>query len=96
MFRFLFGKKPEDAPVEVVHETQRQTIRRALEEVNEILAALDPKPAVTFDPRTGSISLALPEQMPDEAKALPAPDDGGDGSAKDRGKDPLILTNKAA
>ena len=72
MFRFLFGKVPEDAPVQVVRETQRQTVERALAEINEIVGALDPKPAVTFHPATGAISLALPEQMPDETKALPA------------------------
>jgi hypothetical protein len=71
MFKFLFGRK--DTAVEVVRETQRETVKRALGEINEIVARLDPKPTLTFDPNTGAVSFALPEQMPDEAKALPAP-----------------------
>lgn len=73
MFRFFFRRRPDDT-VEATPETQRETLLRALGEVNEITAAMDPKPAVTIDPATGSISLILPEQMPDEALALPAPD----------------------
>ena len=73
MFKFLFGRRGSPEPVK---ETQRETVERALAEVNEILAELDPKPKVTLDPETGEIALALPEQMPDEALALPAPDTG--------------------
>lgn len=96
MFKFLFGKKSEDEPVTVVRETSRETIERALQEINGILAELDPKPAVTFDPVSGAISLALPEQMPDEAKALPAPEEAAATPDKAEDKGPLVLTSKAA
>jgi len=69
MFKFLFGKKD----VEVAIETQRQTATRALEELNTILAGMDPRPALTLDMSSGQIDVAWPEQMPDEALALPAP-----------------------
>ncbi|MCC5963532.1 MAG: hypothetical protein JJU09_10425 [Rhodobacteraceae bacterium] len=72
MFKFLFGSK-SDAP-EVKRETQRETVTRALREVNEIMADLDPKPRITIYPEEGTLSIELPEQMPDEAKALPAPE----------------------
>ena len=69
MFKFLFGKKD----VEVAIETQRQTATRALEELNTVLAALDPKPSVKLDMNSGQIEVDWPDQMPDEALALPAP-----------------------
>ena len=72
MFKFLFGSK-SDAPA-VKRETQRETVTRALREVNEIMAELDPKPRITIYPEEGTLSIELPEQMPDEAKALPAPE----------------------
>lgn len=72
MFKFLFGNKAE-AP-EIKRETQRETILRAQSEINEILATLSPKPRITIYPEEGSFTIDLPEQMPDEAKALPAPD----------------------
>lgn len=72
MFKFLFGAK-DAAPV-VKRETQRETVARALKEINTILVGLDPKPAITLYPAEGTLTIALPEQMPDEAKALPAPD----------------------
>ena len=31
------------------------------------------KPKVTIDPATGTVAIELPDQMPDEALALPAP-----------------------
>lgn len=72
MFKFLFGRRvTEDA----TPETMREQLSRALAEVNGLVAQLDPKPAVTLDPATGEISLALPDQMPDEALALPAPEE---------------------
>ncbi|PIE18295.1 MAG: hypothetical protein CSA65_05135 [Proteobacteria bacterium] len=74
MFKFLFRRK-SDQSVEVTKETQRETLLRAIGEVNEITATLDDKPAVTVDPNTGAITLTLPEQMPDEALALPAPEE---------------------
>ena len=70
MLKFLFGSKGK---FRAVKETQRGTIERALEEVNTIVALMDEKPKVTFDPATGAVNFALPEQMPDEALALPAP-----------------------
>lgn len=78
MFEFLrkIGAKTPAA----VAETQRQTVERALGEVNEIIAALDVKPAVRFDPASGAIALELPEQMPDEALALPAPEPAEEAS----------------
>lgn len=71
MFRLIFGRKGAGA---VTSETQRQVVERALGEINEIVAGLDVKPKVSFDPATGSLELHLPDQMPDEAKALPAPE----------------------
>ncbi len=72
MFKFLFGAKA-DAPV-VKQETQRETVERAQRELNEILATLTPKPRITVYPEEGTFTIDLPEQMPDEAKALPAPE----------------------
>jgi len=72
MFKFLKfgrGKKPE-----AVIETQRQTFERLVGELNEAIAALPEMPAVTVTPVTNEISFALPEQFPDEALALPAPE----------------------
>lgn len=73
MFKFLFRRK-EDGAIETTPETQRETIDRALGEINGIVAVMDVKPSVTIDPNTGGLSLALPEQMPDEALSLPAPE----------------------
>lgn len=83
MFKFLFRRNAGDA-IEVTKETQRETLLRALGEVNEITATLDVKPAVTVDPNTGAITLALPEQLPDESLALPAPNysEKSDGNAE--------------
>ena len=72
MFKFLRNRFGE---VKTVQETQRQTVDRALGEVNAILTLMDPKPKITFDPAAGTFSVALPEQMPDEALALPAPEE---------------------
>ncbi len=72
MFKFLFGARAE-APV-VKRETQRETVERAQRELNEILATLTPKARITIYPEEGTFTIDLPEQMPDEAKALPAPD----------------------
>ena len=70
MFKFLFGRNGSAEPVK---ETQRQTLDRAIGEINEIMAGLTDKPKLTVDMETGALTLDLPEQMPDEAKALPAP-----------------------
>ncbi|NBD29922.1 MAG: hypothetical protein GVY31_07785 [Alphaproteobacteria bacterium] len=72
MFKFLFGRK---AGTEPVKETQRETLERAIGEINEIMAGLTDKPKLTVDMETGGLTLDLPDQMPDEALALPAPAD---------------------
>ena len=69
MLKFIFGHKGKAQP-----ETQRQTAERLQGELNALIDTMGRKPAVTFDPETGHIALKLPEQMPDEALALPAPD----------------------
>lgn len=71
MFRFLFGAK--DSVPKIKRETQRETVLRAQRELNEILAGLSPKARITIYPEEGTFTIDLPEQMPDEAKALPAP-----------------------
>jgi len=71
MFKFLFGKSGGKAKI----EAQRDTVARAIEELNSVLALMADKPVVGVDLNTGLISVTLPEQMPDEALALPAPSD---------------------
>ncbi|WP_190305608.1 hypothetical protein [Roseicitreum antarcticum] len=58
----------------VATETKRQTLERALAEVNEVLYMLDPKPKVLVDLASGRIEVTSPEYYPDETRALPAPD----------------------
>lgn len=70
MFKFI---KSRFGGVKTTTETQRQTVQRALAEVNEVVALMAYKPKVTIDPATGSVTLDLPDQMPDEALALPGP-----------------------
>jgi len=70
MFKFLFRNKP----VEAVKETQRETVTRAMGEVNGILGGMAVRPKVSVNLETGLIEIELPEQMPDEALALPAPE----------------------
>lgn len=82
VFKFLFGEKNKAS---VVTETKRQKLKRALAEVNEVLDALDPKPKIAVDLASGRIEIADPEQFPDEARALPAPDTG----AKQAGAAPV-------
>lgn len=71
MFEFLknivgkAGAKPQ---------TQRETVARALAEINTIVGALEVKPRLVFDVEAGVLELELPEQMPDETLALPAPE----------------------
>lgn len=72
MFRFLFGRK--DSQPRIVQETQRQTVERALSEINEVIAGMDRKPRITVEAGPGWLEIELPEQMPDEAKALPRPE----------------------
>ena len=70
MFKFLFEKVGGKAKV----ETQRNTVARAVDELNTVLALMADKPVVGVDLNTGLITVDLPEQMPDEALALPAPE----------------------
>lgn len=72
MFKFLFNKTDKRTQV-VVAETQRQRVERALREVNMVLVTLTPKAKITVYPEEGTLSVTLPDQMPDEALALPAP-----------------------
>ncbi len=72
MLRFLFGgRKEEEAKV----ETQRETFTRLVTELNELMDGMAEKPKVTIDPNDGSLAFDLPETMPDEALALPAPEE---------------------
>lgn len=70
VFKFLFGEKIKAA---ITPESKRQKLERALAEVNEVLAALDPKPKISIDIAAGRVDIAMPEHFPDEARALPAP-----------------------
>ncbi|MEM9317896.1 MAG: hypothetical protein AAGA70_02700 [Pseudomonadota bacterium] len=80
MLNFLFRRRTASAEPEVKIETQRETFTRLVEEMNASLDKLADKPAVTIEPATGRISFALPEQFPDEALALPGPDEGEDAA----------------
>lgn len=83
-FKTRFGK------IEAVQETQRDVATRALKELNAVMAGLEVKPKLSFDPASGEISIELPEQMPDEALALPAPDKVQDsGKADDAAEEKL-------
>lgn len=86
MFKFLFGKKTNA----VVVETQRETVKRAVDELNAVLALMADKPKVSLDLNSGLLAVELPEQMPDEALALPAPEKASEGpveTANDASKD---------
>ncbi len=73
MFKFLFKNSGAGTKV-VVAESQRQIVERALRELNEVLVTLTPKAKITIYPDEGTLSVVLPDQMPDEALSLPAPD----------------------
>ncbi|MCF2870889.1 hypothetical protein L0664_07405 [Octadecabacter sp. G9-8] len=70
MFKFLFEKVGGKAKI----ETQRDVVARAVADLNGVLALMADKPVVGVDLNTGLITVDLPDQMPDEALALPAPD----------------------
>jgi len=80
MFKFLF--RGREAAPEVKIETQRETFTRLVDELNEALGNLADKPAVTIEPATGRITFELPEQFPDEALALPGPQEPGQAEDK--------------
>ena len=81
MLNFLFRRRAASEEPEVKIETQRETFTRLVDELNGALALLADKPKVTIDPATGGISFELPEQFPDEALQLPAPDEDGTSAA---------------
>ena len=78
MFKFLFEKVGGKAVGKVKIESQRDTVVRTVEELNSVLALMVQKPVVGLDLNTGLISIELPDQMPDEALALPAPKEAGE------------------
>jgi len=65
----LFGKKDDKVTI----ESQRDTVIRVVDELNAVIALMADKPKVGLDLNTGLLTVELPEQMPDEALALPAP-----------------------
>ncbi|MEO0357587.1 MAG: hypothetical protein AAF386_04700 [Pseudomonadota bacterium] len=69
MLKFLFGQRDGRA----VQKSQRDVITSLLADLNTAVMAMPEKPSVTINPNTGEIGLELPDQMPDEALALPAP-----------------------
>lgn len=75
MLNFLFRRRANVEEPEVKIETQRETFTRLIEELNAAIALLADKPKVTIEPATGAVSFELPEQFPDEALQLPAPDE---------------------
>lgn len=94
MLKFLFGRgKTEDV---VKQESQREVATRALEELNMILGGLDPKPSVHLDMANGQIEVNWPDQMPDEALALPAPDAEAKETIKDAAETSDSATENAA
>lgn len=92
MFKFLFARKDG----EVKQETQRDVATRALDELNTVLSGLDPKPAVQINMATGQIDVTWPDQMPDEALALPAPAEAEVAKAEDIAKKVEDAVEKAA
>jgi hypothetical protein len=62
-------------------ESQRARFERLVADLNEALDDLSDKPAVTVQPDSGHISFEMPEQFPDEALALPKPDESVDHSS---------------
>lgn len=62
----------------VVKETQRQVFERAVSELNDIMAGMEEKPEFSVDLNDGKLTFSLPDQMPDEALALPAPNSEAD------------------
>ncbi len=76
MLKFLFGGRSKISKV-----TQRESVEALLADLNSILVQMSDKPKVVIDPNTGVIDLELPEQMPDEALALPAPEDKKEDTA---------------
>lgn len=78
MLKFIFGKKGI-----AKQETQRQAFERMVTDLNDAIAGLDEKPKLTMDLNTGGFALELPDRLPDEALALPAPDDASDAATSE-------------
>ncbi|MDG1339680.1 MAG: hypothetical protein P8P66_06770 [Paracoccaceae bacterium] len=92
MFKFLFGGKGA-----ATRETQRQTIERTFGELNEILGGMAVKAKVGVDLETGLLEVTLPDQMPDEALALPAPsEEEVESASEDATQDAKKSVEKAA
>ena len=85
MFKFLFEKMGAKAVI----ETQRDTVVRTVDELNAVLALMADKPKVGVDLNTGLLSVELPDQMPDEALALPAPTETKEDAA-DEAVEPVV------
>jgi hypothetical protein len=77
MFKFLFDKVGAKPKI----ETQRDTVVRTVDELNSVLSLMADKPVMGIDLNTGTLTIELPDQMPDEALALPAPDPTDDKPA---------------
>ncbi|WP_375279792.1 hypothetical protein [Pseudooctadecabacter sp.] len=80
MFKFMFGRGAGKSAA----ETQRQTVERAVEELNSVLAGMADKAVVGVDLNSGLLTVTLPEQMPDEALALPAPEADEDTQVEEK------------
>ena len=92
MFKFLFGKKGGKAVI----ETQRETVVRSVDALNAVLAGMADKPKIGVDLNSGMLTVDLPEQMPDEALALPAPEEKPVvESTADTSEDPVDVSQKA-
>ncbi len=72
MLRRLFGFARAGA---TAPETQRQAFKRLMTDLNEAMEQLPEKPRFVFDPNSGQLELLLPDILPDETLALPAPSD---------------------
>lgn len=78
MLRFIFGTKKTAPKV----ETQRETFVRLAAELTALMDTMTLKPKITVDPNSGAVTFEAPEQFPDEALALPAPDTEIQGNAE--------------
>ena len=66
---FRFARRNRAQP-----ETRRQCVTRLLADLNASLVDLAEKPVITVTPNDGKIGLELPDDLPDERVALPAPE----------------------
>ncbi|MBY6153084.1 hypothetical protein KUV47_07680 [Vannielia litorea] len=67
MFSTIFGPRASETPR---IETRREAIKRLLGDLNTAIDFLPEKPAVTVNPRTGHISLDLPDETVDLTRHL--------------------------